>query len=659
MCPSLQLATEQIHSTTSLKRNNNRIMAAKMNPGTILSDDKGKDWTIRDEVGSGTWGHTLSVTNHAGEQFLLKVPYREQENNEGSPLPDSAPETFNAISTESAAIAERGKFGPRPVATISLESGGVGVVYQRHTTAQQLLDGGLGLAKIIDLALATCAKLASAPHLHGNLHPSNILIDGDSVLLADPLTDTHKAYYSHIRHWQQSPNACLPPESGAPHAGFDAWAICHFICLGITPRDEREDQQRMLAKEGLSRINAQTLQELLLTAATAQGFNPIFAPKAVKQLVRLLTRGLSKNASPSPPYRFQGIEALQQRLTEVSDFLNPEITGLGTIHLGASASQDTFLSDTPPSLSISIAVSEAVTYLEIQPGVRLVDLDSPAGERIQLEDLTYEVRQRVGDRIRYTFRLPLLNVARYRATLAFSLKSSGETPVTADIDFIIAATAGTLPPIIAEPTPFPTVIPSPTDVDPVFQHSVIPPAPPDSTPPSLDSHDPLPTPIAPATANVEMPDSSPHGAIDTNLPSTPSELSSLSDDDAPVTPHPAQFASESAPPKTAQDTEPPESFDEGPMFNTLPPVSQSGSPTSSPSMSTTPPDPIPPSKTFDNLSASFDDFEEFDNTAARIKDHVNGWMDSVKNDRVMGLMLSVISLLTFVLIYMGYSHLQD
>jgi hypothetical protein len=95
------------------------------------------------------------------------------------------------------------------------------------------------------------------------------------------------------------------------------------------------------------------------------------------------------------------------------------------------------------------------------------------------------------------------------------------------------------------------------------------------------------------------------------------------------------------------------------MFNTLPPVSENGSPTSSPLLPTTSPDPIPPSKTLDNLSASFDDFEDFDNTAARIKDHVNGWMDSVKNDRVMGLMLSVISLLTFVLIYMGYSHLQD
>ena len=70
-------------------------MAAKMNSGTILSDDKGNDWTIRDEVGSGTWGSTFSATNPAGEQFLLKLPHngapktfsmREEDKEEGARL---------------------------------------------------------------------------------------------------------------------------------------------------------------------------------------------------------------------------------------------------------------------------------------------------------------------------------------------------------------------------------------------------------------------------------------------------------------------------------------------------------------------------------------------------------------------------------------------
>lgn len=439
--------------------------------GDIFTDSRGASWVLDTPLGRGLWGRARVVRNEDGQHAVLKTPLNEADfgdHPEAAALADAcrraATETLKLYQGEGRSC------HAKVLATVPLdEEGTLGLLLPRYpATLESRLSGGLPLAEAIDIILRTLHRLAMAsasqPFAHGNLRPTNILLDDEGTpFLSDPLVAPLTPWLTQLTQAVPDRATYLPPErlsssvDASPHPPaspmHDTWACCAtlFRACMMAGRGENEASFEM-PQEGLGRVLLATVRDAAAGRLRAEKINPRFSSRAVDALGRILNRGLSLPSQPSPPYRFERSADLRDRLVEVDELMHPQLTHVGVLQPGAESRLGVFEGGERVTFSVNIAATRGVQpEQDIVPGIAIVDLDSPDEERVALSSTRFRVHAYPTGRFQFRFELLDVPPGRYELRVAFGIRDAQDTLSKVSRSFEVRPKPGYVP-TRAEPT---------------------------------------------------------------------------------------------------------------------------------------------------------------------------------------------------------------
>lgn len=395
-------------------------------------------------LGEGVWGRTWLVEAADGQRRVLKLPYEPED------LPPAAADKIQlmrACAKEQAKLladdANATKSYLVPLEDkITLPSGATALLLPYYpTTLDRQLRSGVPLTEALRVLAKVAHKLQDAKATHDNLRPSNILIDpaGEPVLMdvATPSMETLAvgADRSNPERRRWAP---------ADRIAKDTWSICQALYCAAA-LDDRAVGVLPEAPAHLNKVSLAEIRDRIERRLRSEGANSRFITRTAERLGTLLGRGLSKDADPSPPYRFLQARDLAPRLTEVVALVDPGIDSVGKLLLASSAQSGVFHGPGPVGFTVSVAPTEGVQDAEdVVCGLRLTDLDT--NTRVPIEDAQFTVDRHASGRLRYAFNLPDVAPGRYEARVAFSIKDSGHEPTVVEGSFEVRPPAGYVPP---------------------------------------------------------------------------------------------------------------------------------------------------------------------------------------------------------------------
>lgn len=465
-----------------------------MNTGDTVTDGQKRSWRVGQALGRGLWGSSWVIRGDDEREWVLKVPHADADLPSDAPVPAGLVEACAAAARETGALyRDGGDFLPRVEDVLQLPDGRPALRMVRYPgSLARRLEAGLPLGEALKLALAVIARLGALGRPHGDLRPSNVLLnDRGDVVLADPLPPAIEGHATWLRAHLGRQEATPPEAAGAPDSGWDTWALCLFLWrAAMTGADAAPP------REGLSKVQLATVKDRALARLKQEQANPRFVARVAERLASLLNRGLSHEVEPSPPYRFARPADLAPRIEEVSALVHPRVESVGRLLLASSATGEVFQGGEDVAFSVTIGCSEGVADHEhVACGVQVSDLDEEDDPRVKVPEARYGVQTHPSGRMRFQFTLPDLAPGRYRARVAFAVKDSGEEPQVAEGEFEVRPPPGWIPPAEAPRPPEPVPLPlRPRGAA----------APPAESPVVADA-DVFPTPIRPSSAGPGSP----------------------------------------------------------------------------------------------------------------------------------------------------------
>lgn len=531
-----------------------------MKTGEALTDTQGTTWTVGQELGRGTYARSFVARSAEGREAVLTVALGADD------LP-GAPELVKAcgeiIQEQARYMRERkSSYLPDLLDAFPVEDGRQALLMPRYgATLATRIRSGAPLSGLLEALIHAARALNTS--VHGNLCAENLLLSEDgSVRLADPITPIWQAHDAALRARAPARTSTRPPESSAgsgpakPTPMWDTYAVCLALyqAASLAPpgADGRREEPPPLPQGGLDKVALSAVKDRVHARLQTERANPRFASRVSDKLGAVLNRGLSRQPDPSPPYRFNQMNELHNRLVEVHNLIDPAVVSVGKVLLAASAKEGMFEGGEAASFSTTVTVTPGASHEDLATGLLVRDLDAEGDDRVPVPDARYAVKPHASGRLRFDFDLPELRPGRYTVRVAFTLKDSGHEPQTSDGHFEIRPPPGYVPPA-EEPPPETNALRFPGGSGP------------DSVPeldePVLDeSPAPFPSPIAPSDPGMLQ------------------GLGDLADDDPPglaPVPTPAVFSSR------APRTEPPRT--DGPRLGIAP-----GTPVSPPPLVATP-----------------------------------------------------------------------
>lgn len=499
-----------------------------MKTGDTVRDGRGRGYQVGPLIGRGTWGKTYTVRPEGGGPDLaMKVPLGADElRGDGARLAQQCRE----VAGEVGRLLEQGTPGLAGIETRFTTPEGVPVLLlpQAATTLERRIAEEAPIAELLTTVLKASERLQELRQhqpLHGNLRPGNLLIDDKGeVRLADPCTPTLRAILPQLAGTAGA--AWIAPElrdqpGPAMDPSTDTYALAMMILAGVVGPDRHP-----LPTQGLDKHALVVFKDRVLDRLKREHSNPRFHSRLADQLSALLHRALSRETSPSPPFRFPKLDEWVQRLRDARALVMPTVEHVGKVILDRPPGGDSFTTDEEVGFSTSIGATAGVdNHEEIVCGIAV--FDSPRDERLRDVACGYTVTRHPSGRFRFAFRIGGLKPGLYRVRVAFAIRDSGEQPTTAEGAFSMVAAPGYVPPREA-PAPRPLSIDrneveAPTNAGAASSPSPIPPAAasgptgsgvltrPDALgAPALASAAPmgvvvsLPTPIAPAAAELPL-----------------------------------------------------------------------------------------------------------------------------------------------------------
>ncbi len=435
-----------------------------MKTGDVVRDPNGQAYQVGPLLGRGLWGKSYAVrVGDQGEDLVLKAPLTREDFRGDVPASEELLVACREALVEQGRLLEQARwpFLPRLHARFTTTAGIPVLVTPRYTsTLEKRIQGGVGLAEVLStllLALEQVRQLADGPGLHGNLKPSNLLLnDRGDVFLADPVTPAWARVAGRLHAIANEPVPYLPPEllgslSEVPFGPCaDTYAAGMILCRSVlTARDGDDPAPPDLPVKGLDKTVLLDLKDRVKVRMKGEDSNPRFHLRLAERIAALLNRALSYETSPSPPYRFNRVIDLVPRLEEVQALIRPEVTAVGKALLSRPPGVDTFETHEELTFSVSVGASQGVeAHEEISCGIAV--FEEPSGERIRDLETAYTVDRHPSGRFRFLCRRPARPPGASGGRRACASRDSGHPPVTTEVAFAVQAAPGYVPPAAPE-----------------------------------------------------------------------------------------------------------------------------------------------------------------------------------------------------------------
>ncbi len=420
-----------------------------MNTGDTVRDARGSTYEVGRSLGRGSWARCFSARQaDTGRAVVIKVPLSQGELGGDARLAEAC----RTIMAEQGKLAETEGVSCLPELVGRMKEGG-GIVFA---------NAGLPLAEVgtrgkstgdilllVSKALDGLKSLSAHTTFHGNLTTANILVDDrGNVTLTDPVTPTFRRHQAALYSAAGTSADQLAPELRGPESPLplsvqaDTWALSLQLIKAITLGQERFGK---LPINGLDKPHRVALKDQLLNRLRKEPSNPGFHERLAERLVSLLNRSLSRETSPSPPYRFRDPIELQQRFDDVRVLVHPTIENTGRLNWSLRAGADAFQTDEEVKFTLNVGCSHGVEGRdEIATGIALFDKESD--RRIRDIVCAYSVDKHPSGRFRFLFKLSDLRPGTFRVRVAFTIRDSGDEPTTAEGEFQVRPAPGYIPP---------------------------------------------------------------------------------------------------------------------------------------------------------------------------------------------------------------------
>lgn len=443
-----------------------------MRTGEVVRDPQGRSFQIGQLLGRGLWGRTYAAKEEGGGEWALKVPLTLAELGEGG---ERLARAVAEAAVEEARFLEQ-HTGPGIVpceASFRTAEGVPVLVMPRYPSSlERRMALGCSFEEVLRVVVEATRALRglSGVAFHGALKPNNVLLnERGEVRLTDFVTPALRRHLGALIRATGQGSSYLAPEVRAAtgedpplSSAADSYALAMMIYRGVLTVGG--GAAPTLPEDGLDKAALVALKDRIHNRLKAEPSNPRFHNRLADRAAALLNRALSREVTPSPPFRFARLDEFLARAEEVAALVHPIVTHVGKLLLDRPPANETFTTDEESAFSCTIACSTGVeTHEEIATGLALFDHDRD--ERLRDVACSYTVDRHPSGRFRFGFRIADLPPATYRVRLAFTIRDSGHEPVTAEGRFVVRAAPGYVPPRAApEARPIPMERPPETSV---------------------------------------------------------------------------------------------------------------------------------------------------------------------------------------------------
>ncbi len=330
------------------------------------------------------------------------------------------------------------------------------VLTKLQTSLDRRIAGGATLDESLRIVLLVLQRLAdSKPALlaHGALKHQNVLLDErGQVVLSDVATPTLRRSYGELLQLAPAVEAWVAPETrlatGEPPLATitDTYAVGMMLLRAVHVGEDVRP-----SPTGLDKGQIAALRDMVQRRLRAESSNPRFHARVGERLSAILNRALSRELTPSPPYRFTSLDEMKKRTEEVQALIQPRITHVGRLILDRPPGLDSFATDEDAIMSVTVGCSTGVEdHEEIGSGIAVFDAIS--GTRKKHVPCSYTVERHPSGRFRFKYRLTELAPGAHKVRIAFAIHESGQEPSVAEALFGVHPAAGYVPPK-GEPEP--------------------------------------------------------------------------------------------------------------------------------------------------------------------------------------------------------------
>jgi hypothetical protein len=453
-----------------------------MKTGDTVRDRQGRVYQIGPLLGRGLWGKCYAVreeplpgSDRSPVERVLKVPLGPDELGGR----DRLAKVCSAILTEQGAFLEanrgRGFVGLERMVEIAPHDAGarvfaVGevpgvdlqtftpalVLPKLHTSLDRRIAGGATLDESLRILLLVLQRLIDgrpALLVHGALKHQNVLLDDrGQVVLSDAATPTLRRTYGELLQLAPAIESWVAPETRLATGEPPLATITDTYALGMMMlRAVHVGEDVRPSPTGLDKGQIAALKETVQRRLRAESSNPRFHARVAERMSAILNRALSRELTPSPPYRFASLDEMKKRTEEVAALIQPTVTHVGRLILDRPPGLDSFATDEDAVMSVTVGCSTGVDdHEEIGSGIAV--FDAMSGVRKKQVPCSYTVERHPSGRFRFKYRLTDLGPGAFKVRIAFAIHESGHEPSVVEALFGVHPAAGYVPPK-GEPVP--------------------------------------------------------------------------------------------------------------------------------------------------------------------------------------------------------------
>jgi serine/threonine protein kinase len=427
-----------------------------MKTGNHVQDGRGRTFQVGQLLGRGMWGKCYLVREESNDsEWVLKVPLSEDE------LPREPPRLAEACKDM---IREQGRLleASDNDALVDVESrfvaddGSPAILMPRYPdTLERRIANGAQLQEVLNIiseAVGALHTLSEVISVHGNLHPSNIMLTSEgAVRLMDPISPTVSSKRTILSQRDgYIADVYLPPETrGSADTTLtttvDTYALATILYGSAMSAQDGRSAPPAIPASGLSKQDLAVMKDRVHNRLKNEPSNSRFHGRLSDRASALVNRALSVQTNPSPPFRFNHLKDFATRLGEVRALIHPTVTQVGKLLLNLAPGTDGFHTDEEIRFSCSIEVSNGVdNHEEIACGLAVFDTER--NERLRDLPTSYTVDRHPSGRFRFSFRIANMHPGNFLIRVAFTIRDSGHEPATAQGPFHVRAAAGYVPP---------------------------------------------------------------------------------------------------------------------------------------------------------------------------------------------------------------------